>query len=676
MAEIRINATGGVKLYDADDSHYAQIIAGTITSNTDVMTLGHAAVVMGTKLDCNGNNLILDADADTYIDGGTADDTLDIYVAGAKDFTITANTLTAQSGSTIAAQALTATTVVASGIVKTDDTTAATSTTDGSLQTDGGLSVALDGVIGDDLLMLSDASVIHFGADSEVTLTHNADKGLILKHSATADDKPVILTLQTGETDMATNDVIGKVEFQVPDEGTGTDAVLVAGAIQAVSEGAFSSSSNATRLEFMTGASEAATSKVTISSGGILGVPFGDLGVGVHVRTADAGAVTIATSADELILENGTSEAGCGMTIFSATDADGIINFADAGDVDIGRLVYNHTNNYMYITAAAAEKIRFGSTEVTVNDPGANLDFRCETGADANAFLVDAGSDFIRFFGTAGSLDSNTGNDYGLYSDNTGETVFSMNNLSCKFNRQNGDGDVISIIQEGSGEGTISVSGTTVAYNTFCGTHWSRLADNSKPTILRGTVMESIATMIDWYQVEYEIDITKEYKDGDTIPLGKEIGDEYDSKTSYKESIALPDGKSVGDNHTITVKGIERTGKIIKEGNEQLPMCKISNTADSKAVYGVFMTWDDQDDGLDGDVNDMYVASLGAFVVRVHSGETVAIGDYLQSNGDGTAKVQADDILRASTIGKVTSTEKTHTHADDSYCVPCTLHCG
>ena len=79
---------------------------------------------------------------------------------------------------------------------------------------------------------------------------------------------------------------------------------------------------------------------------------------------------------------------------------------------------------------------------------------------------------------------------------------------------------------------------------------------------------------------------------------------------------------------------------------------------------------------IDGDVNDMYVAALGAFVVRIHKDETVAIGDYLQSNGDGTAKVQADDILRASTIGKVTSTEKTITHADDSYCVPCTLHCG
>ena len=101
MAEIRINATGGLKLYDADDSHYAQIVAGTITSNTDVMTLGHAAVVMGTKLDMNGNNLILDADADTYLDGGTADDIVDVYVAGAKDWKFGANSINILSGTTL-----------------------------------------------------------------------------------------------------------------------------------------------------------------------------------------------------------------------------------------------------------------------------------------------------------------------------------------------------------------------------------------------------------------------------------------------------------------------------------------------------------------------------------------------------------------------------------------------
>ena len=49
-----------------------------------------------------------------------------------------------------------------------------------------------------------------------------------LKNPATADNSTMNLVLQTGETDIAANDVIGKISFQAPDEGTGTDAILVA----------------------------------------------------------------------------------------------------------------------------------------------------------------------------------------------------------------------------------------------------------------------------------------------------------------------------------------------------------------------------------------------------------------------------------------------------------------
>ena len=125
-------------------------------------------------------------------------------------------------------------------------------------------------LVSNDLKLDSDAAVLSFGADSEITLTHSADVGLILKHTATADDKPINLILQTGETDMAANDVIGKISWQAPDEGTGTDAILVSAAIQAIAEGDHSSSSNATSLVFMTGASEAAAAKVKITSAGHL----------------------------------------------------------------------------------------------------------------------------------------------------------------------------------------------------------------------------------------------------------------------------------------------------------------------------------------------------------------------------------------------------------------------
>ena len=73
--------------------------------------------------------------------------------------------------------------ITSSGIIKTDATTNATSITDGSLQTDGGLSVTLDAILGDDLTLISDAAVLNFGVNSDVSLTHVHDTGLLLNSS-------------------------------------------------------------------------------------------------------------------------------------------------------------------------------------------------------------------------------------------------------------------------------------------------------------------------------------------------------------------------------------------------------------------------------------------------------------------------------------------------------------
>ena len=168
------------------------------------------------------------------------------------------------SGTIVGASTLSATTGTFSGILKTDDATEATTTTDGSLQTDGGLSVVKDAVFGDDVKFLSDAAVLRFGVNQEVTLTHSHNLGLNFKMGSTSDDKPFILTLQTGEADMQANDVIAAINFQAPDESTGTDAILVAAGIEAIAEGDFSASNNATKLSFKTGVSEAASEKMVI----------------------------------------------------------------------------------------------------------------------------------------------------------------------------------------------------------------------------------------------------------------------------------------------------------------------------------------------------------------------------------------------------------------------------
>ena len=124
-------------------------------------------------------------------------------------------------------------------------------------------------------LFLHDGAQILFGADQDVVLTHAADAGLTLKTATTSDDTKATLTLQTGDTDIAANDVLGQLHFQAPDEGAGTDAILVAAGIAAISEGDFSASNNATKLSFQTGASEAASEKMFLSSSGVLTVNGG-----------------------------------------------------------------------------------------------------------------------------------------------------------------------------------------------------------------------------------------------------------------------------------------------------------------------------------------------------------------------------------------------------------------
>jgi len=89
---------------------------------------------------------------------------------------------------------------------------------------------------------------------------------------------------------------------------------------------------------------------------------------------------------------------------------------------------------------------------------------------------------------------------------------------------------------------------------------------------------------------------------------------------------------------------------------------KISDTAGESCVYGVVDDFDEN-----GKVN---VISVGIAAVRVTG--ACGKGDLLESNGDGTAKVQSDDIVRSKTLGKVTIG-----NSDTGVkLVSCVMYCG
>jgi hypothetical protein len=242
-------------------------------------------------------------------------------------------------------------------------------------------------------------------------------------------------------------------------------------------------------------------------------------------------------------------------------------------------------------------------TSETWIGPGTNTPLIFANNSNTERARITSGGDF--FVAKTGQALGTIGHELRA----TGLALHTADGAAPLFiNRLTSDGDLVRFYQDTVEEGSISVSGNTVSYNAFAGSHWSQLQDGSKPDILRGTVMESINELCVW-----------------------------------------PD-----------------------ENNERLPKSKISDTAGSKKVYGVFMAWDNDWTTT----NDMYVTAVGAFICRVNGSVTVQEGDLLESNGDGTARVQADDIIRSSTIGKVTSTVKTHEYDDGSYCVPTVLYCG
>jgi len=294
-------------------------------------------------------------------------------------------------------------------------------------------------------------------------------------------------------------------------------------------------------------------------------------------------------------------------------------------------------------------------SEFVFNQDGVDYDFRVETSSQTHGVFME-GSSGNTFIGTSSGSIGNVGVKMFGTDDSTNKSgvniVTAGGNTPCSLNRSTGDGDLMSFRSETTQEGTIAVSGTTVSYNGFTGTHWSRFTDNSTPTILKGTVLETLDEMVDWYNLEF--DVTE------------------DGKT-WKEKIphVLADGQSVGDIVTYNHEGTDYQATIVKEDDIKHMKSKVSDTTDAKNVYGVFNCWEQGDEGY----NDFLVASVGSFVVRIKSGQTIAKGDLLQSNGDGTAKVQIDDNVKSSSFAKVLSTTVIETYDDGSFIVPCSLMC-
>ena len=250
-----------------------------------------------------------------------------------------------------------------------------------------------------DFRLSGDGQKISFGVDNDVTMTHVTDSGIAFKNTNTTDDKPFTLVLQTGETDIAVSDKLGVINFQAPDEATGTDAILVAAGIEAVSEGDFSASSNATKLSFLTGSSGAATEKMSISSGGNVDVT-GNMTVGGNLDVTGTVSFSENNVTDVGIMSLDTLRGDADTDTSISFSNDNTMVFATGGSTAL--TLDGSQNTTLAGTLTAVTSIGIGSAVLTEAEMEM-LDGITAGTAAANKAVVLDGSKNIATIGTIGS---------------------------------------------------------------------------------------------------------------------------------------------------------------------------------------------------------------------------------------------------------------------------------
>ena len=159
---------------------------GIVTFKDDLIikdggTIGSSSAATAITIASSGIVTLVD---DLIIkDGGTigsASATDAITIASTGIVTFVDDIIIKDAGTIGSASDTDAISISSGGVVNISATTANTGTSDGALTVAGGVGIAADVSIGDDLRLISDSAVLSFGADSDTTLTHTDGSGLTI----------------------------------------------------------------------------------------------------------------------------------------------------------------------------------------------------------------------------------------------------------------------------------------------------------------------------------------------------------------------------------------------------------------------------------------------------------------------------------------------------------------
>jgi len=270
------------------------------------------------------------------------------------------------------------------------------------------------------------------GGGSSAGIVYDLLTNLNLEDLTLKTSDGAILNLQTSDTAVIADEVLGRIDFKAPNEAGGTDAILLSASIAAISEGVFAADNNASKISFQTATSAAAAETMALSGAGHLDVTGDITGSTINAdgdTSADDNAAMGYTAAEGLILtgQGSTND----VTVKNDADADvlviptgttnvDIVGVATAATLTVSGVITGSTLEATGDTAAGDNAaIGYTAAEgLILTGQGSTSDLTVKNDADAIVFTVPTGTDDILFPDNAKAMFGN-GSDLQIFHDGT-----------------------------------------------------------------------------------------------------------------------------------------------------------------------------------------------------------------------------------------------------------------
>jgi len=443
-----------------------------------------------------------------------------------------------------------------------------------------------------------------------------------------------------------------------------------------------------------------------------------------RMRIDASGNVGIGTSspssyqanADDLVV---ATTGHTGITIASGTSHLGNIHFADGtsgDDAYRGFIQYDHITNYMRFATNASEAMRIdssGNVGIGLTSPAAPLDVVSNSGStgvnirgrssDNNGSLyftsnANIATEYGFIQGRSTDLRIQGFNNGLILQPNSGNVGIGTDSPSAKLEVNGGSDMGIRIVSDAGGYSSLqfgdssdSVRGA-INYNSaddslqlrgYNNVEAMRIDSSGRIVIHKTNAGFEVAGIT--ITAENNVNITADgdiplqcnrlTNDGSLVTFSQDTSQEgtisvsgstvsYNGFSGNHETSGISTDTEIGTVCS-TIDELDTYVSGTKSGQTRTDHAKIkvSDTVGDTRVYGVLVSYSEID-------NKPIVASVGIGSVKVTG--ACSGGDLLESNGDGTAKVQSDDIVKSKTIGKVTIG-----NSDTGVkLVSCVLYCG